>query len=146
MSEKGKRQHSLPNRQLALAFRFSATDLAANRNGYITRAQQWSIPLWLRSAFQHISVPTFSQNPKQRQRLETLCGRAKLSYEQQQIQSLFHADFVEVYKLSINALEFRITALQHQALGEGLIYRLYYNPDDKQILSLERAINGCSES
>jgi len=144
-AEKGKHQHSLPDRQVARAFRFSAADLAANRNGFITRSQSWDIPLRLRGLFHQIGEWSVLKNRVQsrRQSIEMICGRASLSYQQQQIQSLFHADFIEVYKLAINGFEFRLTPAQYQAIGEKIIYRLYYTPDDKRILSLERAINGC---
>lgn len=144
-AEKGKRQHSLPDRRLALAFRFSANDLATNRNGYISRSQAWAIPLFLRGRFHQFGEWSGLENrsKSQRQALETSCGRAILTYEQQQIQSHFHSDFIEIHKLSINTLEFRLNPVQYQAIGEGLFYHLYYNPDTKQILSIERAINGC---
>ena len=140
MTEKPKRQHSLPNRQLAKAFKFNAEDLAANRAGFITKAQEWDVPLWLRN------VPLFRHITSNRRKLETLCGRAKLYYRQMQIGSLFHADIVEVYLLDINGFEFRINQQHHRIISEGLVYWVYYIPEMKQILSLERAIQGCYES
>lgn len=144
-AEKQKRQHSLPNRQLARAFTFSADDLVANRSGYLTQAQAWSIPLWMRGIFQQMSdfLP-FAQ--KQNKAVDIICGRAVLTYEQQQIESVFHTDFVEVYKLSINTMQFRLTPSQYRAIGEGLVYRLYYSAETGQIVSLERAINGCFDN
>lgn len=144
-AEKQKRQHTLPNRQLARVFRFSADDLVANRAGYLTQAQAWSIPLWMRGIFHQLSQ-FFAKNGKQRQGVGMLCGRVNLQYEQQQIQSIFHSDIVEVYKLKLNTMIFRITQDQYQAIGEGLVYRLYYAIDSKQIVSLERAINGCFDN
>lgn len=144
-AEKQKRQHSLPNRQLAQAFSFSADDLVANRSGYLTQAQAWSIPLWMRGIFQQMSdFSPFKQ--KQNKTVDMLCGRAVLTYEQQQIESIFHSDFVEVYKLSINTMQFRLTPSQYRAIGEGLVYRLYYSLETQRIVSLERAISGCSEN
>lgn len=147
-AEKGKRQHSLPDRRLALAFRFSASDLASNRNGYTSRSQAWAIPLFLRGILHQFGdwLSLKNRAKSRRKTLEAICGRAILSYEQQQIQSPYHSDFVEIYRLSINTLEFRLNPEQYRAIGEGVLYRLYYNPDNKQILSLERATNGCSES
>ena len=111
-AEKGKRQHSLPDRQIARAFRFSASDLAANRNGFMTLSQAWRIPLQLRGFFHQIGEWSVLKNRmhSRRQSIETICGRVSLSYEQQQIQSFFHADFIEVYKLIINSEDFRLNA------------------------------------
>lgn len=136
MSEKAKNQHSLPNRQVAKAFRFSADDLAANRAGFITKGQEWAIPLSLRAFFSLRG---------RRQKVDSICGRIHLKYEQYQIHSLFHADFVEVYHVQLNETSFRITKGQYQTLHEGLHYRLYYKSDAKQILSLERVLNSCHE-
>ena len=136
---KAKHQHSLPNRQLARAFNFSAEDLAANRVGYITKAQEWGIPLWFRD------FPIIRSISSSRNKLETICGKAKLQYKQFQISSLFHADIVEVYLLNINNFEFRLKPQQYRIISEGLHYWIYYAPETKQILSLERAIQGCYE-
>ncbi len=139
--EKQKRQHTLPNRQLAQVFRFSADDLVANRAGYLTQAQAWAIPLRMRGMFHRLSqlIDLYSK----RKKVEMLCGRVNLQYEQQQIQSIFHSDFVEVFKLKLNTVEFRLTREQYHAIAEGVVYRLYYSVDNKQIVSIERAINGC---
>lgn len=147
-AEKEKRQHSLPDRRLAQAFHFSASDLASNRNGYTSRSQAWAIPLFLRGILHQLEdwLPLKNRAKSRRKTLEAICGRAILSYEQQQIQSHYHSDFIEIYKLSINTLEFRLTSTQYQTIAEAVSYRLYYNPDNKQILSIERVINGCSES
>lgn len=139
MSEKPKRQHSLPNRQLARVFHFTAEDLAANRAGFITKAQEWGVPLWLRNA------PFFRHITSNRRKIETLCGKAKLQYKQLQISSLFHADIVEVYLLNINGFEFRLKPEQYRIISEGIHYWVYYTAANKQILSLERAIQGCYE-
>jgi len=139
IDDKPKRQHSLPNRQLARAFNFSAEDLAANRAGFITWAQEWGIPLFLRAA------PFFGTIKSKRRKIETLCGKVRLEYKQFQIVSLFHADIIEVFLLSINGVDFCIRPHQYHIISEGLLYRVYYSPDTKQILSLERALQGCSE-
>ena len=141
---KRKRQHTLPNRQLARVFRFSASDLAANRAGFITRAQEWGFPLWVRWLG---DLPVLSRLAHSRRRqVMSLCGRAKLSYKQFQITSMFYADMIEAHSLSIEHQNFRLTARQYQAIGEGLLYRVYYVPETNAILSLERAINGCNET
>jgi hypothetical protein len=139
MEEKPKRQHSLPNRQLARAFNFSADDLATNRAGYMTWSQAWDIPLWLR----RFSI--FHSIKSSRRKIERMCGKAKLQYKQLQISSLFHADIIEVYLLNINSFEFRLTAQQYRIISEGLPYWVYYAPETTHILSLERAIQGCHE-
>ncbi|MEL6405506.1 MAG: hypothetical protein AAFN11_05565 [Chloroflexota bacterium] len=140
---KSKRQHTLPNRQLARAFAFSAADLAANRHGYITRAQSWQIPLWIRGTFQSVQERLGFSESKRRQIAASICGRATLRYRQHQIESIFHADFVEIHELEINNMVFRLSAHQHTAIADGVVYRLYYDADTKHILSLERAFNGC---
>lgn len=142
-ADKRKRQHTLPNRRLARVFRFSAADLAANRNGYITRAQLWQLPLWLRGSFQRAREWLGAGPVKRRHPAAQICGRAKLRYKQLQIQSIFHADFVEVHELEINQMVFRLSPKQYQAIGEGVVYRLYYDAEHKHILSLERALHGC---
>ena len=144
-AEKQKRQHSLPNRQLARAFAFSADDLVANRSGYLTQAQAWTIPLWMRGVFQRM-IDLSPLKTSQRKTVDMLCGRVELHYEQQQIQSVFHSDIVEVHKLILNTMQFRISPVQYRAIDEGLVYRLYYSAETQKIVSLERAINGCPDN
>lgn len=144
VAEKGKRQHSLPNRQLAAAFQFSASDLAANRHGFMTKAQEWQLPLWMRGIVQQMSEKLFNnRQTKRRKTIESICGRTTLSYKQIEIQGIYSSDIVEVHTVTIDMLEFRVNPKQYQAIGEGLVYQLYYHPEYKRILSLERALQGC---
>jgi hypothetical protein len=144
MSDKRKNQHTLPNRQLARIFNFSAQDLAANRAGFMSQAQKWGVALWLRRLF---NVGTDIASRKSRHpTIAHICGRAKLEYVQQHIHSHFHTDMQEFHYLHIADTRFLVNAQQHRAIGEGIRYRVYFVPETNQILSLERAINGCNES
>lgn len=145
MNAKRKNQHTLPNRQLARIFNFSAQDLSANRAGFISRAQEWGIPLWIRRIFGNIGTG-ITLKAARRPTVAHICGRAKLDYVQQQIHSHFHTDIRESHYLYIADIRFLLTAAQHRAIGEGMSYHVYFRPQSKHILSLERAIHGCNES
>lgn len=147
MSEKSKRQHTLPDRRLAQAFSFSAHDLATNRAGFISNAQAWQMPLWTRSVLGWFIDGLPPLDGRRDQRVQSVCGRTILTYEQQQIMSLFHADFVERHyvRFGEGGSRFRITPEQYRALVEGVPYRAYYTPERSEILSLERMTRGCSE-
>ena len=144
---KGKRQHTLPNRQLAQAFQFSAQDLAANRAGYSTRAQEWGIPLRLRSIFSAIETSklvrmlTFSR----RQKVDTCSGRVRLFRELREIWSERRVDLHEIHYMTVYGYEmqFPLTQRQYQQVQEGIVYDVYYlcyTSTRYQVLSLERAI------
>ena len=145
MKDKRKNQHTLPNRQLARIFNFSAQDLAANRAGFMSRAQKWGIPLWIRRIFGNIGTGFVLRKPR-RSAVAHICGRAKLEYVQQQIHSHFHTDIQEYHYLHVADTRFLLNAQQHRAIGEGIVYHVYYAPQTRQILSLERAINRCNET
>ena len=144
-NEKDKNQHTLPNRQMARIFNFSAQDLAVNRAGFMSRAQAWGIPLWVRRMVGNLGsgIPF---RLSQRARISRICGRARLDYVQRQTHSHFHTDIREYHYLYINDRRFLLTPAQHRIIGEGMPYHVYYEPESLLILSIERAINGCSET
>lgn len=141
---KRKRQHTLPDRRLARAFGFTANDLATNRAGFMTAAQSWGVPFWLRRMIAPFSLawPSFGGRRPQVQRL---CGRASLRYEQHHIQSIFHADMIERYYLDMSDVHrtFMLSAEQYRALSENVSYILYVMSEANTILSLERTLEGC---
>ncbi|MDQ7025758.1 MAG: hypothetical protein Q9P44_09380 [Anaerolineae bacterium] len=145
MNDKRKNHYTLPNRQLARIFNFSAQDLAANRAGFMSRAQEWGIPLWIRRVFGNIGIG-ISAKAARRPTVAHICGRVKLDYVQRQTHSHFHTDIREYHYLLIADMRFLLTATQHRAIGEGMTYRVYFMPQSKHILSLERSISGCNES
>lgn len=147
MNEKHKHQHTLPDRQLARAFGFSAADLASNRAGFVSRAQIWGIPLALRPLFLWLEDTLLVRIAGNRQlpRCLHVCDRAQLDYRQWQIRSLFHADFVERYTLEIGDRRFVLTAAQYRCIAGHVAYHVYYLPESQQILSLERATKDCGE-
>ena len=145
MSVKRKNQHTLPNRQLARIFNFSAQDLAANRAGFMSWAQVWGIPLWVRRLSSRLgSIMTWRTT--RRPKVLHVCGKASLNYVQQEIHAPFHSDIRELHFLFVDDTRFLLTPYQYRAIGEGIPYHIYYVPQSKRILSIERAIPGCDSS
>ena len=144
---KRKQQHTLPNRQLARIFQFSAQDLASNRAGFMSRAQEWELALWLRRLFGWVDdlLPLRWLTPTRRKRVEHLCGKIRLEYVQHQIQAPFHSDIHESHYLYIGANRFSVTAQQYHSVAENVVFHVYCSSQTRKILSLERAIHGCGE-
>lgn len=149
-AHKRKRQHTLPNRQVAQAFTFSADDLAANRIGFMTRAQEWGVPLALRGIFSTIEqsrlirLLTFSR----RKQVDHCCGRIRLQRELREIWNSRRVDVYEIHRLMIGdyPIHFPLNRQQYQALTAGIPYHVYYlahTASMYQVLSLERALDGC---
>jgi len=147
---KTKRQHTLPDRRLARAFNFTASDLAANRAGFMSSAQEWGLGLRLRRWLGWLDdvLPLHWFTASRRQTLHHICGRAHISYKQREIYAPFHVDLIEVHTVEFEGSDMRfvLSPQQHQAIAERVSYHVYFDLETKQILSLERAIHGCDEA
>jgi len=144
---KRKRRPELPDRQIARAFGFSAEDLAANRSGFMSLAQQWDIPASWQRWLPWLALPLAAMTSR-REPVRELCGRAHLHYRQTQTFAFHRIDLREHFAVSFGSNQdetFRLTARQYRALSEGVPYRVYCAPDERIILSLERALNHCEE-
>lgn len=144
---KTKRQHTLSSRRLAQVFRFSAADLSANRAGYMTRAQEWGIPLWMRSTFSRLETSSLikSLTFSRRQKVDSCHGRVRLFRELKEIWNLRRIDVYTVHYMTVDGYDIRLplTQEQHQQVQEGIAYDVYYlchTSTRYQVLSLERAI------
>lgn len=150
MSEEAPRKKisdALPDRQLARAFGFTASDLNANRAGYLSRAQIWGAPPWLQRWLGWLGyfVPV---RVSRRPRVRVTCGRAYLTHERREFHSFFRVDFVEYYALQLGeqGMRFPLQAHQHRALTHGIYYQVYYDEDNLHIHAIERAFNQCADA
>lgn len=130
MSKKSKRHH-IPSLRLAKAFHFTSEDLAANRLGFVTREQEWCLPLISRPIVSPILklLPT-----KRRNSVEHMCGDISV-----------WRNFLTVKNYHT---KFRLTETQYDLLTheQGMTYHVYYvlvTYDEYRIVSMERADNGC---
>ena len=63
---KNKGNSALPDVRLAKVFNFTSEDLAANRLGFITSAQQFNAPSWQRKLFDTLGQFIKLGKPRQR--------------------------------------------------------------------------------
>lgn len=141
-----KKHHNLlPDRRLARAFNFTSEDLAANRLGFMTRAQKWGVPALLRPVVR----PLFSALPtRQRDRLDTLCGALKVvmltgldarGYRRHSYTVGFGGGYNITF--DINSDQYDVLAPQ-----QGVNFRAYYiciHAYTCRLLSLERIDGEC---
>lgn len=143
MNDKRKNQHTLPSRQLAQVFRFSASDLAANRAGFMSRAQEWGVPLWMRDRFGWVRDYLHFQ-PKRRRIAKHICGKIHI---QQQLHEVHGGRFQIDWRsltLAGHTERFPLSPAQYRLLSEGVTYHIYYDVQEGILLSLERAVEGCN--
>lgn len=147
MDDKFKRQHHLPNRQLARAFNFTAIDLGMNRAGYMTWAQEHDIPIWQRERFAWLGKYIRWFRPRKQKSISHICGKIKLSFEIKEYHSARQTMTQDIYKLTLleTGLIFGLTQPQYHIITERVAYHIYFVQDSYRILSLERAVQGCSE-
>lgn len=137
----------VPDRRLAVAFEFTASDLASNRAGYVSWAQMMGIPRLLRSLFAPLErvLPRMRKN---RPQVRIACGRADLQHYQRENFGFFRVDITEFYIMEIENVneKFTLTREQYQHLNTGIFYRVYYAHDSNWIFSIERADDQCKEA
>jgi len=139
-------QAQLPDRRLAKAFNFTAEDLQANRNGYLTWRQRNRSEDWLvligQMLTQRVGGETLRDIEQREGRVESMCGRIIVDYKQTQIQSFFHADFTETYSLKLENSDdgFYINREQFLYLVnyQQIPHRIYFLADTGIVLSIER--------
>jgi hypothetical protein len=145
--DKSKRQHNLPNRQLALVFNFSAIDLGMNRAGYMTWAQEHDIPIWQREKFAWLGRYIRWFRPRKQKSISHICGKVKLTFEMKQYYSARQTMIQDTYQLILldSGFVFGLSQEQYHTISERVAYHIYFLQDSRRILSLERAVKGCSE-
>lgn len=130
MSKKSKHHH-IPSLRFAKAFNFTSEDLAANRLGFVTREQEWRLPLISRPIVSPILklLPT-----KRRNAVEHMCGDISVG-----------RNFLTVKNYHT---KFRLSDRQYELLSheQDVTYHIYYvlvTYDEYRIVSMERADDGC---
>ena len=134
--------------QLAQAFDFTAEDLAANREGYLTWRQRDFFDLvlrhWVRELLQALGR---TKKKKRKPDVVSICGRIQLEHRVDSYPAPRNMVFQEHHLLKFRPGEtwFSINGRQYRLLDEGATYRVYYRPRPRpQILSIERVRN-CDE-
>lgn len=132
---------ALPNIRLAKAFKFTADDIAANRQGFLSYRQRGINPTLMRLL--QLIRSQFRQNLKNKPittPVKSVCGRAKLEHtviNRPGRGFVFH-DYWTV-TLGDSGAKFHISIEQKHILNERIPYRVYFRKDDPlRILSLER--------
>ncbi len=135
---KNKDNSALPDVRLAKAFNFTSEDLAANRLGFITSAQQFNAPRWQRKLFGILGRFIKFGKAGQRVAVGMCCGRAELieiKYDNYNI--------VRQYKLKIKDFDFGLSQAQFRLLRSNSFYTVYFDRDNERIVAIERVENDC---
>lgn len=135
---KNKDNSALPDVRLAKVFNFTSEDLAANRLGFITSAQQFNAPPWQRKLFGTLGRYVKIGRARQRVEVGMCCGRAELieiKYDNYNI--------VRQFKLKIKDFDFGLSQEQFQVLRHNNFYTVYFDKDNERIVAIERVENDC---
>jgi hypothetical protein len=142
----------LPDYRLAQVFDFTAADLAANRNGFLSWGQRYGLgrrgQRWLGRLLPVYARLTRWLEPGYSEKVVILCGPVRLT----QHFELSRRVMLGIYRLELDRpdkVRFVLTVAQYHALNDHIVYRVYYVPDpggifDQHILSIERADRDCS--
>jgi len=146
---------TLPDIRIAKAFKFTADDLTANRQGILSWRQRglsdW-IAFRVLYTLRHLPVLgqwfSRSQTPKKHPRqVQSICGRIILEHHIVDRRLDRSVVFYEFYHLVFPGHDryFVINRDQHQVLTKNLKYRVYYQQlgEQRHILSIERIIGSC---
>lgn len=130
--------NSLPDYRLAKAFKFSFNDLASNRLGFMTRTQEWNLPMWAESPVQWFETRLLARSGIIRRPVKYICGEIAFNDSLHDVHGgRFQIDFLALSIKNTDA-RFKISRAQKASLREGSVYKIYYEPDSQRILSLER--------
>jgi hypothetical protein len=153
--KKSKHKPSPPDWLLAHLFGFSGEDLAVNRSGYMTRRQQGIVEFGLQRVTNALASMVLGKRFKKPQGftpIKSACGRASLVRKTsndprfRQTRSMNYSLFERQLVIATAPVPFNLTEAQFAALGEGLLYRVYFDPmQPARILSLERMVASCEE-
>lgn len=145
IDEKRKREAEIPDYRLAKQFNFSANDLSANRAGYMTFAQEWGVPLWVRGRVGWMSdfLPYRQFSRSLRREVGEVCGKVQLSERLHEVSGgRFQVNFRKLL-IEGSDLTFGVTSEQARSIVVGNRYVIYYEKNSKQLLSLERIVGKC---
>ncbi len=135
---KNKGNSALPDVRLAKVFNFTSEDLAANRLGFITSAQQFNAPIWQRKLFGTLGRYVRFGSARQRVEVGMCCGRAKL------IETRYgNYNIVRQFKLKIKDFDFGLSEEQFRVLRHNYFYTVYFDKDNERIVAMERVENEC---
>lgn len=151
MDEKRKHSPATPYGNLGRVFQFTRDDLAANRAGYLTQAQQLQFAFWERRVFGRLMrVPPLSWLVRTHQRrAEKITGSARKHHHSRVIFTGSggagggHQDVLEQHRIEFHASNddsvstFYVTAAQYQALPANIELTLYIDPEEDRIVSVE---------
>ncbi len=145
MSEKRKQSIEMTDYRPGKAFQFTMDDLSANQAGFMSLSQQWDVPLRARKMVFGALNNSLLQSvlPKRRKQVLHSCGKIDVTNQLRDVHGgrfQMNSYIVTIEKAN---LRFSVNEKQAQALSDGRVYHIYYDPDTMRILSLERAINGC---
>lgn len=144
--KKHRKQPHLPDRQLAKVFNFTADDLEANRNGYLTwrqrnRSEDWLILLG-QMLTQRLGGETLRDVEQRKNTVDSVCGRIHVNYELKEIHSARHTDIRVTCTLLLADTEdgFYITREQYLLLvnRQNIQHRIYFLRETGVVLSIER--------
>lgn len=145
-TRKHKNQSTLPDKRLAKAFNFSYEDLATNRLGFITSAQEMNIPFWQRALFNRIGSILSPFPKKQRAKVGKRCGRVEVHHKVRPLyNSISHTitHMIDEYRLSIRDKYFKLNVAQYHAITGDVFYTVYYDTINHRIVAIERIPNDC---
>ena len=153
MSEKRKHSTQTPYGNLGRAFKFTRDDLAANRAGYLTQAQQLKFAFWERRVFGWmVRVPPFAWIMRQKQRpVHKLIGKARKHHHHRVIFTGSggggggHQDVLSQHRIELQSSAddsmstFYVSEAQYDALPANIELTLYVDPEEHRIVSVERS-------
>ncbi|MEM9953727.1 MAG: hypothetical protein AAF846_19110 [Chloroflexota bacterium] len=141
MVDKSKQAHAIRDYRVQKAFNFTLDDLSANQAGFMSVAQQWNLPTWMRGLTRRLSSNRLvTSRPKQ---VLHACGKLTIASQLRDIHGGRFQIKSHIISIAEANLRFSVSEEQSRALSDGAVYHLYYNPDTMQILSLERTATGC---
>ena len=140
MGDKKGRQSPLPDYRLAKAFKFTSADLTTNRLGFMTRTQEWALPVWSESGIRWLQNNVLAKSGLQRRTVLSICGKIEISEQLHDVHGgRFQIDFLYLKIVGTDA-RFKISQTQKVSLQNNATYRIYYQ-EPQRILSLEKVAN-----
>lgn len=146
LTKNEKRNSRPPDIRLAKAFNFTSEDLAANRLGFITSAQETNTVVWQRDLFSRLGTIFKPLSNKQRAEVGKRCGRVEINHEVRPwsdsiSRSITH--MIDDYSLSIKDKRFILNQARYQAITNKVFYTVYYDVSNYRIVAIERVPYDC---
>lgn len=149
MSKEKSRNIHEPYGLSGKAFQFTRDDLAANRAGFMTLAQQFGFNFTERKLYGwFLRLPFIRRMNKTRRKAYPVRGKIRKHYHSKIIftgsggSGGGHQDVIEQRRIEVVSLEgvttFYVTEKQYNALPEHIELTLYYDKMENRIISIER--------